>query len=328
MDLIIGAGSVGTVIAALLIKSGRNVRLYVRPEKKHAFNGDEVTLNLSYKNAHIKTPSPEIVDIINLENIEYVFIAVKHRSLEEVFSLLPQSIAKTTTLVPCLNGALIKEKFASRFPDTRILPMTVMFNARLDSPLQVNITTSPQILVQEPKPELTAIFKRAGIQARLGNSAQEWGKLLINLNNAICTLTYTTFKDTLTNRYLRQVLAALLSESTLVLDKANIAYRLPTPLPIPISAYRWFLTRSKILPQIIGKLLSRVSEKSYPSMVADIENNVITEIDQINGELLELAHSLNLSMPVNQKIITMVKELEQQRNKTFITPQQLALAVL
>jgi len=33
MNLIIGAGSEGTVIAALLIKPGRKVRLYVRPDK-------------------------------------------------------------------------------------------------------------------------------------------------------------------------------------------------------------------------------------------------------------------------------------------------------
>lgn len=328
MDLIIGAGSVGTAIAALLIQAGRDVQLYVRPEKEQLFNREYISLNLSHKNSHYKIPCPQIVHQIDLEEVEYVYIAVKHRSLSEVFTRLPPNIPSTITLVPCLNGVSIKDKFAMRFPSAKILPMTVMFNARLEAPLQVIITTTPQILVQEPKNELCQIFKRAGVHARRGDSAQEWGKLLINLNNAICTLTYSTFKDSLTNPYLRQVMASLLKEATHVLDKANIRYKLPTPLPIPVSTYQYFLSRSKTLPYLAGKLLNRVSEQSYPSMVADVKNNVITEIDQINGELLVLAQQLNIPMPVNQKITTMIKELEQQHKKLFITPQQLAHTVL
>lgn len=126
----------------------------------------------------------------------------------------------------------------------------------------------------KPSPP-TPTLNGAGIQARQRNSAQKGSKLLINLNNFICTRTYTTPKDALTNRCPRQALIALLSKSTHVLDKANMAYRL-------------FLSRLKIPPQLIGKRLVRVSQKTIP----------------------------------------LTKNFEQQRNKTFITSQQLALAVL
>lgn len=328
MDLIIGAGAVGTSIAAFLIQAGRQVCLYVRPEKIELFNSQAITLNYVYNGKQTQVPSPKIVNKIDLTDVENIFIAVKHRSLPEVFALLPSQIPPNCTVVPCLNGVQIKEKFQAHFKNACITPITVMYNAQLLSPLQVHITTKPQLLANERVANIIKLFRPSDVQTRLGNDAQEWGKLLINLNNSICALTLTTFKDVLTDIYLRQIMAVLLDEASQVLDRAHISYRLPTAIPIPLQFYKFFLTKSRILPLLAGRILARVSEKSYPSMVADIQNNVLTEVDQINGELIKLANQHHLDMPVNRKIIALVKDLEKQQPKNFISPQALANLVL
>ena len=57
-----------------------------------------------------------------------------------------------------------------------------------------------------------------------------------------------------------------------------------------------------------------------PSMQQHIEGCRQTEIDALNGALLEKAHSLGMMTPVNEAVVALVKAIVRQRRLRATTP--------
>jgi 2-dehydropantoate 2-reductase len=152
----------------------------------------------------------------------------------------------------------------------------------------------------------------AGSQAALSFSndmlALAWGKLLINLNNAINALSGRTLQDELKIRDYRRVFAAAMREGLDLLKRADIEPATvggisPGALPRIIGAPDWlfnnvFLKRWK------------VDAKARSSMADDLAAGRPTEIDYINGELVKLADRLQRAAPVNRAIVELVRKAE------------------
>jgi 2-dehydropantoate 2-reductase len=135
-----------------------------------------------------------------------------------------------------------------------------------------------------------------------------WGKLLINLNNAVNALSGKTLIDELKRRDYRRVFAASMREGLDLLKRADIKPATVGPiapeiLPRIVSAPDWlfnniFLKRWKI------------DAKARSSMADDLAAGRKTEIDYLNGELVRLADRLQRSAPVNRAIVELVREAE------------------
>jgi 2-dehydropantoate 2-reductase len=135
-----------------------------------------------------------------------------------------------------------------------------------------------------------------------------WGKLLINLNNAVNALSGRPLLDQLRERDYRRLVAASQREGLRVLDRANIA-------PAKIGA-----VGPKLLPAVLGApdwLFNnvflkawKIDAKARSSMADDLAAGRKTEVDYINGELVALAERLREHAPVNRKIVELVRKAE------------------
>jgi 2-dehydropantoate 2-reductase len=154
--------------------------------------------------------------------------------------------------------------------------------------------------------------------------ALAWGKLLINLNNAINALSGRTLMEELKRRDYRRVFAASMREGLDLLKRADIEPATvgpvaPATLPRIIGAPDWlfnnvFLKRWKI------------DAHARSSMADDLAAGRRTEIDYINGELVTLAERLGTDAPVNRKIVELVRRAEE--GATALAPAALRRAVL
>jgi 2-dehydropantoate 2-reductase len=135
-----------------------------------------------------------------------------------------------------------------------------------------------------------------------------WGKLLINLNNAVNALSGRTLIEELKQRDYRRVFAAAMREGLELLKQADIEPVAAGPVPA---------TR---LPRIIGApdwlfnhfFLKRwkIDAKARSSMADDLAGGRKTEVDYINGELVRLAERLQRTAPVNRAIVELVRKAE------------------
>lgn len=135
-----------------------------------------------------------------------------------------------------------------------------------------------------------------------------WGKLLINLNNAVNALSGRPLRDELRRRDYRRVFAASMREGLDLLKRAGIE-----PATVgPISP--------RVLPRIIDSpdwLFNRfflrrwkIDARARSSMADDLAAGRRTEIDYLNGELVKLAERLQRPAPVNRAIVDLVHKAE------------------
>jgi 2-dehydropantoate 2-reductase len=168
-------------------------------------------------------------------------------------------------------------------------------------------------LYADDRPETRALAAAIGNSpAALKVSADmlgiAWGKLLINLNNAVSALSGRTLIDELRERDYRRVFASSMREGLLLLDKAGIKPAKvgavgPKLLPWVIASPDW-LFRTLFIKAW------KIDAKARSSMADDLVAGRRTEVDFINGELVRLAEQLGLDAPVNRKLVLLIGKAE------------------
>ncbi len=326
-NLIIGAGAIGTVFAGYLTAARRNIRVAVlESEIDQISRTDQLRIDRITGRPPLLVPKPKLTTSPVPQAGENVFICVKHRDFGALLDSLPERLAEDVTLIPCLSGVGAARELSRRFPEARIVPLTIMFNAQLLEPLHARVTARPQILLDTDDKQLLGLFGRSGVDVRRSAGAAEaWGKLLINLANAICALTNTTFKDLLTQRELTTCFVSVMDEAVAVLKRADIDFQLPVALPYPF--YRLMLLHGGPIPWWFGRLRNKMSAGSYPSMVADVRHGYTTEVRQLNGEIVHLAQSIGIAAPKNARLVELIEALEGQPPKAFLSVTELRAAL-
>jgi len=164
-------------------------------------------------------------------------------------------------------------------------------------------------LYAEERPETHALAEHIGDgPAALKLSSDmlglAWGKLLINLNNAVNALSGRALIEQLRQRDYRRVVAASQREGLRLLDRAGIRPAKigavgPKLLPAVIASPDWLFNNVFLKKW-------KIDAKARSSMADDLAAGRKTEIDYINGELVALAERLGEPAPVNRAIVALV----------------------
>lgn len=325
MIRVIGAGAVGTTLAAFAVAAGREpVSLQLRDKDRAAFDAAR-ELRVERAGGALVVPRPAPAPDADLGGVDYLLLCVKHPQLDAVIDALPP-LPRGCTVVSTLNGLSALRRLRERLPGARVVPLTVMFNAQLVAPLHTALTTRAQLVLGDDDLRLRRALAAPGVRVQhVRGEAAAWGKLLINLANAICALTHTTFKDLLTRRALREVYVAVLDEAVGVLRASDTPFKLP--MPIPYAVYRRLLAGSTALPWHFARLRNGLGDEAYPSMVADVEQGRPTEVGELNGEIVRLAARHGRAAPLNAALIAAVEALRGARPQAYRSPEALRAAL-
>ena len=131
-----------------------------------------------------------------------------------------------------------------------------------------------------------------------------WGKLLINLNNAVNALSGRTLIGELSEHDYRRVVAASQREGIKLLRRAGIR---PAKVgAVPPSLLPWVIGSPDWLFNKVFLRKWKIDEKARSSMADDLAAKRKTEVEYINGELVALAEKLGQQAPVNRAIVSLV----------------------
>ena len=135
-----------------------------------------------------------------------------------------------------------------------------------------------------------------------------WGKLLINLNNAINALSGRPLLAEISERDYRRVFAAAMREGLAILARAGIRPAKvgdvgPRLMPAVIDSPDWLFNRLFIKKW-------KIDAKARSSMSDDLAQGRKTEVDYINGELVALAQKIGMASPINSKIVELIRAAE------------------
>jgi 2-dehydropantoate 2-reductase len=138
-----------------------------------------------------------------------------------------------------------------------------------------------------------------------------WGKLLLNLNNALNALCGVPLATQLADRRWRLVLAAQIAEALTVLKAAGIR---PARIEgVPPGAIPAILRLPDWLFRRVARRMLAIDPEARSSMWEDLVRRRTTEIDFLQGAILALAGKTGVRVPLSEHIVRLVKEAEAAR---------------
>lgn len=311
MITLAGAGAVGITLATHLAAAGRPIRLYAREKDRTAFTAAGGLKLERPRKPVLEAALPPLTDTLFDAGTRYLIVATKFAALESLLLPLAQAPG-TLTIVSTLNGVRALPLIRARLPQLQVLPLTIMFNAQHTGTLAAQLTTKPAVILgaHDGADDATLRAQLQGTGLNVARSRGEeacWGKLLINLANAIGALTQSTFRDLLSDPDLRAIFVAALDEAVDRIETAKIAYRLP--MPLPYRGYRALMLHGGPLPWWLAQAKNGLDDGAYPSMVSDVRAGRTTEVRQLNGEIVRLGEELDWPAPVNAELMRLVEAL-------------------
>lgn len=312
---IIGAGSIGCYVGGRLVAAGADVTLIGRQRIGLALqdNGLTVTSYLGY-NHHVSLgPTLQFSESTDAAaDADIALICVKSAATESLAREL-KSILKPNTIVISLQNGLGNAATLREYLSAQIcLAGMVQFNVINRGDGQFHQGSEGGLECEANPAMLPYIdcFDRSGLGMAQPDDflSIQWAKLLLNLNNPINALSGLPLKQELSERDFRRCLSKAQAEALQLLDIAHIKPAKLTPLP-PSWIPKLLKVPTWAFKLLANKMLA-IDPLARSSMWEDLEAGRTTEIDYINGEVVQLAAQLNRQAPVNHKLIALIKAAE------------------
>ncbi len=324
--VVAGAGAIGCFVGGMLAAADRRVALLVRPRVKAEierfglyltdFDGSEKKLDVSRLTL---AEDPAILHSAGL-----VLVTVKSADTAAVAEQIAQHAPQDAVIVSLQNGignvAVLRERLGGR----RVLAGMVPFNVIAMGEGRFHRSTSGDIHVGEDPQNTAAALSVAGLAVRASGdiTGVQWGKLIINLNNALSALSDMPLAAQLASRDWRRLFADQMAEGLAVLKAAGIVPVSSTPIPM-----NWSPTLLRLPDAIFNAILGRtmkIDPEARSSMWQDLKLGRKTEIDYLQGALIALAEQNNVSVPLMRRIVALIKEAEATGSGPLrLTPQQI-----
>ncbi len=320
---IMGAGSIGCYLGGSLLLKSNEVILVGR-----ASLGADVRksgLKISRMDGRPEQVAPQLIDFAEhasaLAPCRTVLVTVKTPATAEAARAMHPVISPTATVISFQNGIRNAEILRTHLPGRTVLAGIFSFNVKRFPPVTFHQGTTGPLVIEKPAKENARVrldmvanaLRAAGFQVLIREDILplQWGKLILNLNNAVNALAGVPLREQLLQRPYRLVLARVMNEALGVLKHAGIKpgaldslrpSLAPKILPLP----NWLFER-------VASRMIRIDEKARSSMQDDLEARRPTEIDFLNGEIVTLAAQQGLEAPVNARIVELIREAEKAR---------------
>ena len=130
--LVIGAGSIGGVVGAHLIRSGHDLTFSeIDDEHRNAINSDGLTIEFQGEQRNVKAKALAPTELN--EDFDIVFLAVKGHQTDSAIAQIASSLRPDGYVVTLQNG-LVSETLIKKFGANRVVPALVNFGADYISP--------------------------------------------------------------------------------------------------------------------------------------------------------------------------------------------------
>lgn len=295
---ILGAGAMGSLFGGYLAKSNNQVYLIdINEGHVEAINtkgliirrqDDELIIN------DIKaTTKPN-----ELGEVDLLIVFVKSTVTKQAMEGVKEIISDKTIIMTLQNGIGNIEKIKEVMPENKIFAGTTsngstMVECGIVYHAGKGKTTIGDIngLISDELKGINDIFNSVGIETSITDNpiGLIWDKLLVNIGiNALTAV--TGFKNGMLLDYdeSERILELSVKEALAVANKLGIKLNISDPIEHT-------------------KEICRITKDNTSSMLQDVINNKTTEIDMINGAIVQYGESLGVITPINLMLRNLVK---------------------
>jgi 2-dehydropantoate 2-reductase len=326
---IAGAGSIGCFVGGMLAAGGRRVALLARPRvigeieghglRPTSFEGFDQTIP---RDRFALSENPHL-----FEEAGIVLVTVKSADTAEMADTIARHAPSDVVVVSLQNGVGNVTTLRHRLPGRRVLGGMVPFNVIALGKGRFHRATSGDIVIEQDEAGTSEKLSVPGLKMRpTGNiDGVQWGKLVLNLNNALNALSDLPLRRQLSQRPWRRLFADQMAEGLAAIRAEGIKPVSPTPIP---PAWMPSLLRlpNFIFEPMLGRTM-KIDPEARSSMWEDLKHGRRTEIDYLQGVITEIAERRGLEAPLSRRIVELIRQAERDaKGSPGLTPEQIRAA--
>lgn len=296
---VVGAGAVGGYFGGVLAHAGAPVVMIGRKPFVDAVKGNALVLDKSQTRERIPVEATTEMNVVR--DARLVLLCVKTTDTASAARELAPFLAPDAILISMQNGVDNVDRIRSA-TGISALPAAVYVAVSVQEPGHVKHLARGDLILGpecEETNNVEKIFVRAGIPCRISDNIEGelWIKLLCNCAlNAISALGQARYGQIAEDSDARQLMEAIVKE---VLSVANAAHVI---LPGIEDATAGMAAAMEIATQMAG---------AFSSTAQDLHRGKRTEVDSLNGFISRRGAELQVNVPVNRALLTLVKLAEQ-----------------
>jgi 2-dehydropantoate 2-reductase len=323
---IAGAGSIGCFTGGMLVAGGRRIALLARPRviaeieqnglRPTSFEGFDQTI-ASDRFALSENPSV-------FADAGIVLVTVKSADTAEMADIIAKHAPSDAVIVSLQNGVGNTAVLRGRLPGRRVLGGMVPFNVIALGKGRFHRATSGDIVIEQDEARTAEKLSVEGLKMRSTGNIEgvQWGKLLLNLNNALNALADLPLRQQIGMRPWRRLFADQVAEGLAAIEAEGI--RPVSPTPIPCS---WLPSLLRLPDPVFNVVLGRtmkIDPEARSSMWEDLKHGRRTEIDYLQGVITDIADRRGLAAPLSRRIVGLIRQAEREaRGSPGLSPEQI-----
>jgi 2-dehydropantoate 2-reductase len=286
---ILGAGAIGSIFGALLSQKNNVILI---GSKSHIDKINEKGLSISGSVNKIFNLKTDVEIQHPLDNSLIILTTKAHdsyRALKKIKNL----VRKSTIILIIQNGLGIKQKL-HQMTKGKILRGITTIAAEFFKPGKIKFWDGETIIEHNAAGEQIAeTFNKSDIKTMISKNIQTeiWKKMMFNCVINPLTALFQVRNCEICNDTLEKVREKILDECIKVGKAENIIFP------------------AKIKDEL-GKKIPQYT--NFSSMYQDIIKNKKTEIEFLNGKIVELGEKHNIPTPVNETLVCFIKYLEEK----------------
>ncbi len=298
---VLGAGAVGCYFGGMLARAGHDVTFIARPARVEALNasGLEMDCKAFHETVIVKASS----DLSILRNADLVLLSVKsldtERTMAEVKSIVPSK-----AVILSLQNGVANIDIASKIVPNPLYAAVVYVAAGMIGQSTMKHHGRGELLVgslgtalptdDQNLSAICKLFEGAGVPCSIAPQIKRdmWLKFLVNCSfNAISGIGQIAYGEMVKSLSIVKLIEEITKEFLTIAALENVKISMSEALAANDSIARTMVTQ-------------------VSSTAQDLAKGKITEIDFLNGYIVELGKRYGVPTPYNESVYALVKMME------------------
>lgn len=303
---VIGLGPIGQILAVFFKEAGCEVAITdLNREKLNLIRSSGIELTGVFeKKIYFKHVYNSLAELLE-HDYDILVSSVKAYHVDSILTQIEGRIKPNCYLLCAQNGIGIKSKYFSHFAESQIFRMVVNFAGTLQAPnvTEVSFFTPPNYvgsaidMNEEIADEIANLLTNSGLKTlktdSFGIVSKVWEKTILNAAlSPLCAISKLTMKEAMENPDTLELVEQIIYEAVEVANAEKIK-----------------------LPENFITLCIRYLKNAgnhFPSLAVDLMNNSQTEINYMNGKIVEFGRKHYIRTPLNLAFTNLVIAIGQK----------------
>jgi 2-dehydropantoate 2-reductase len=292
---VMGAGAVGGYFGGMLARAGHDVTLIARPQHVEAIA--QGGLRMDTKTFDERVPVRASSDPAAIRGAQLVLFCVKSPDTESAGEQIQPYVGPESVVLCLQNGVDNDARLRRVLTQPEVAAAVVYVGAEVAGPGHVKHHGRGDLVIDPVRhiPQLAKAFADAGVPTEVSPNVRGalWHKLIINCAlNAISAIARKTYGEAMPGVGIADVMRDVVDECLAVAKAEGV-------------------TIDRDVDAGIAGVLKSIPNQ-YASTAQDIMRGRPTEIDYLNGYVVQRGKALGIRTPANQALWALVKLIEKK----------------